>query len=77
MKTDKLYDIVKFISLIIAPVCTFVAALVSIWNWNNYGPQIVATISAFDVLCGAIVTIMKTLYDKEQKKLNSGNQEEN
>ena len=71
MRTDKIYDVIKFVSLCIAPICTFIAALVSIWG-IPYGNEIVATIAAFDVLCGAIVTIMKAMYDKEQKTLNGG-----
>ena len=71
MKSDKIYDVIKFISLCIAPICTFFAALVSIWG-IPYGNEIVATIAALDVLCGAIVTIMKAIYDKEQKALQEG-----
>lgn len=72
MKSDKFYDIVKIFALCIAPICTFIGALVDIWG-IPYGAQIVATIAAFDVLCGAIVTIMKVIYDKEQKALKGGN----
>jgi len=62
--SNKAYDILKLISLIIAPIATFTAALSQIWN-IPYGAQITATIAAADVLMGAIVTIAKKIYDKE------------
>lgn len=62
---NKAYDTMKFISLIIAPVATFMAALTQIWG-IPYGAEITATIAAADVLMGAIVTIAKSIYDKEQ-----------
>ena len=64
---NKAYDIMKFIALIIAPVATFTAALAQIWN-IPYGVQITATIAAADVLMGAIVTVAKAIWDKDQKK---------
>jgi hypothetical protein len=63
--SNKAYDTMKLISLIIAPIATFTAALSQIWN-IPYGAQITATIAAADVLMGAIVTIAKRNYDKEQ-----------
>ena len=61
---DKTYDIIKFVALLVAPIATFAASIVSIWN-IPYGAQIVATISAFDVLCGAIVVIAKQIWEKK------------
>jgi len=72
---NKVYDTMKFISLLIAPVCTFIAAIVNIWD-IPYGTQIVATIAAADALMGAIVVIAKKIYDKEQTALKSPNKEE-
>lgn len=63
--SNKTYDIIKFISLIIAPVATFMAALAQIWN-IPYGAEITATLAAFDIFVGAIVTIAKSIWDKEQ-----------
>lgn len=70
--SNKTYDVIKFISLLIAPVATFVAALASIWGWGDIGAKVVATISAVDVLLGAVVIVLKTLYDKQQKALKGG-----
>lgn len=61
--SNKTYDTIKFIALLIAPIATFVAALVDIWG-IPFGSQIVATISALDVFVGALVVILKTIYDK-------------
>lgn len=60
---NRTYDIIKFIALLIAPICTFIAALVEIWG-IPYGPQIVATIAALDTLLGAVVIILKNIYEK-------------
>lgn len=73
--SNKTYDIIKFISLIIAPIATLTAALAQIWN-IPYGAQITATIAAFDVFAGAIVTIAKNIYDKEQQAIGDGSGEE-
>ena len=70
--SNRLYDIIKFVSLLIAPIVTFVSALATIWGWGDVGTKVVATISAIDVLLGAVVVILKTLYDKQQKALKEG-----
>lgn len=64
--SNKTYDTIKFIALLIAPIATFVAALVDIWG-IPYGSQIVATISAIDVFVGALVVILKTIYEKAKE----------
>lgn len=64
--SNKTYDTFKFIALLIAPLCTFFAALVDIWG-IPYGSQIVATIAALDALMGAIVIILKNNYVKSLK----------
>lgn len=65
--SNKTYDTLKFIALLIAPIVTFVGSLVSIWG-ISHGDQIVATLAACDVLVGAVVAIAKALYDKENGK---------
>ena len=62
--TNKQYDTLKTISLLIAPIVVFLTALVDIWG-IPYGSQIVATLAAVDVLLGAIVTIARQQYFKE------------
>lgn len=70
--SNKVYDIIKIISLLIAPLGVFISALATIWGWGDIGTKVVATISAIDVLLGAIVVVLKTLYDKQQKALKGG-----
>lgn len=60
--SNKAYDILKLISLLIAPIVVFITALVQIWG-IPYGAQIVATLGAIDVLLGAIVVIAKKKFD--------------
>lgn len=67
--SNKTYDTLKFIALLIAPIVTFVGSLVSIWGIKN-GELIVASLAAFDTLVGAVVAIAKAIYDKEH---NNGN----
>lgn len=62
--TNKQYDILKTISLLIAPIVVFLTALVDIWG-IPYGSQVVATLAAVDVLLGAIVTIARQQYFKD------------
>lgn len=61
--TNKTYDIIKTVALIAAPVLTFAAALVSIWN-IPHGAELTATLAALDTLLGAIVIAAKRIYDK-------------
>lgn len=63
---DKTYDTLKLIGLIFAPVSTFIAALISIWN-IPYSAQITATLAAADTCIGALVLIAKARYEKKQK----------
>lgn len=61
--SNKTYDTIKFIALLIAPAVVFVAALVDIWG-IPYGSQIVATLAAIDTFTGAIVAILAANYHK-------------
>lgn len=64
--SDKTYDTIKSIALIVAPVITFVGALVSIWN-VPYTAEITATLAAVDTLAGAIVLVAKKIYDDKKE----------
>nr|DAT78178.1 MAG TPA: holin [Caudoviricetes sp.] len=62
---DKVYDVMKFIALILLPaLSTLYFALASIWGFP-YAEQIVGTISAIDVFLGAVLQISTTQYNKE------------
>lgn len=60
--SDRMYDIIKNVALILTPVLAFLASLVTIWN-IPYGAEITATLTAIDVLAGAIVVVTKKIYD--------------
>lgn len=64
--SNKTYDTVKNIALIVAPVITFAGAIVSIWN-IPYAAEITATLAALDTLTGAIVLVAKKIYEDKQK----------
>lgn len=64
--SNKAYDVLCIVAKIIAPIATFISALLVIWN-IPYAEQITATLAAFDVCIGAIVTVLKVNYDKQNK----------
>ena len=66
--SNRTYDTLKFIALLIAPLVTFAASLVDIWG-IPHGTEIVATLAAIDVLVGAVVAIAKAIYDKNKEQL--------
>jgi len=59
--TNKQYDTLKMIALILTPVLAFLASLVNIWGLP-YGEQIVATLTALDTLIGAVVVVANKQY---------------
>lgn len=63
--SDKTYDTIKNIALIVAPVITFVGALISIWN-VPYVKEITASLAAIDTLAGAIVLVAKKIYEDKK-----------
>lgn len=60
--SDKTYDFLKTMALLILPIGTFVSTIFSIWS-IPYAEQIQQTFIALDVLAGAIVTVAKSHYD--------------
>ena len=66
MINDKVYDIIKLIATIIAPIATFISALLMIWD-IPYSEQITQTMTAFTVLINGLVAVLKNKYDKYQK----------
>lgn len=63
--TNKQYDTLKTIALIITPILAFLASLVRIWDFP-YGEQIIATLTALDTLIGAIVIIANRQYKGDE-----------
>lgn len=63
--SDKTYDTIKNVALIVAPVITFIGALVSIWHLP-YTAEITASLAALDTLAGAIVLVAKKIYENKK-----------
>lgn len=54
--SNKAYDVLKTISLIVAPLGVFVTTILSIWTQVDVAP-ITATISAVEVFLGSLLTM--------------------
>lgn len=64
---DKVYDILKWVCLIVLPACgTLYFALSGIWGFP-YGEQIVGTLTAIDTFLGALIGVSaKTIHDEQK-----------
>lgn len=62
--TNKTYDKLCLIVKVIAPIITFISAVLAIWN-VPYTAQITATLAALNTCLGGIVTKLKSDYDKQ------------
>lgn len=62
---DKLYDIFKWLVIIVLPACaTLYAALASVWGWP-FAEQVTTTITAVDTFLGAVLCISTVNYHKD------------
>ena len=65
--TNKVYDVLKYIALVVLPaIGTLYFALASIWGLP-YGEQIVGTITAVDTFLGAVLMISTNKYNNSTK----------
>lgn len=64
MISNKMYDFIKLVALIGAPVIVFLSALCNIWA-VPHAAELTATLAAVDTLIGAIVTALKADYDRQ------------
>lgn len=60
--SNKTYDLLKTMALLILPIGTFISTFFDIWGLPA-GTQIQQTFIALDVLCGAVVSVAKANYD--------------
>ena len=61
---NKLYDILKWLVIIVLPAAgTLYAALSTVWGWP-YSEEIVTTITAVDTFLGAVLCISAATYNK-------------
>ena len=66
MLSNKVYDVLKYIALILLPaVGALYFALAKIWGLP-YATEIVGTISAVDAFLGALLQISTNKYNKDQ-----------
>ena len=63
MISNKVYDTIKLVALIGAPVIVFLSALCNIWA-VPHAAELTATLAAIDTLIDAIVTALKADYDR-------------
>ena len=67
MIPDKIYDVLKWITIIVLPACgTLYFALSGIWGFP-YGEQIVGTITAIVTFLGAVLGISTVNYNKQKE----------
>lgn len=64
--TNKTYDTIKTIALLLVPILTLATTLVDIWGVPNADIW-AATFAAIDVFIGAVVTVAKQIYDRKEK----------
>ena len=68
MMSNKVYDILKYIALVVLPALgTLYFALAKIWGFP-YAAEIVGTISAVDAFLGAMLQISTDQYNKQEKQ---------
>ena len=64
--SNKAYDLIKTIALLLVPILTLATTLVNIWG-VPHADLWAATFAALDVFVGAVVTVAKRLYDERHK----------
>lgn len=65
---DKVYDILKWICLIVLPACaTLYSVMSGIWGFP-YGDQIVGTITAVGTFLGTLIGVSAKTISNENKK---------
>ena len=71
--SDRMYDIIKNLALILAPIVTLIISLLQAFDIvdNEIG---IAISSAIDTFLGAIVVVAKQIYDGKNKEIDE-NQE--
>ena len=65
--SNKTYDILKKICLMITPFVTFILALTDVWGFA-WGAELAATMSAIGVLLGACLDISSKHYEPGDEK---------
>lgn len=71
MLTNQQYDRLKQLALIATPLLALIANILKIWN-VPYMEELTSTLIAVNVFLGSLVTILKSIYEK-----NNGDEDEN
>ena len=70
---NKVYDVLKWIVLIVLPACTALySALASVWGWG-YVEQVTTTISAVSLFLGALIGVSTASFNKEKENESERN----
>lgn len=65
--SNKLYDVLKWLCLIVSPaVCTLLTTLNALWGWNLPIEAIVGTITGVTTFVGALIGISTAAYNKKE-----------
>lgn len=73
---NKVYDVLKWIALILLPaIATLYFALSGIWGFP-YGEEIVGTITAIDTFLGVILGISSNTYNKSNYEISNNKGED-
>lgn len=73
MMTNKIYDILKWIAIIVLPaLATFYTAIAGTCNLP-YQTEVPTVITAFATLLGTVLGISNINYQKDQKEKTDGN----
>ena len=74
--SNKVYDVLKWIALILLPaIATLYFALSGIWGFP-YGEEIVGTITAIDTFLGVILGISSNTYNKSSYEISNNRGED-
>lgn len=66
--TNKIYDVLKYVALIVLPaIGTLYFAVAGIWDLP-YGEQIVGTVTAVDTFLGALLGLSAYKYSKKESE---------
>lgn len=69
--SNKTYDVLKIVSILIIPVIAFFTSLADIWEFP-YQLQILKTLTAIEVFVGALLKISSDNYHEENKPESYG-----
>lgn len=65
MLDDKIYDVLKWVALVVLPaIATLYTALAGVWGLP-YAQEIPATITAVDLFLGALLGVSTAQYNKK------------